>query len=369
MRRILAMALFLSCAASQAQAQIRIGASGPVTGSMAIYGENLKNGVTQAIEDINASGGVLGQKLELVFGDDQGDPRQGVSVANKMVGDGVRFLVGHINSGVTIPATNVYSEAGVLAITPTGTNPQITERGLPMVFRACGRDDQQGAVAGKYLAEKFKGKTIAIVHDKTTYGKGLADETQKALRAAGGQDAVYLALNAGEKDYTAVVSRLKAANVDVVFYGGAIGEAGLLLRQMRDQGVQATLMSGDGISSTEFATLAGPAVAGTLMTYSRDPRHNPAAKDAVARFMSKNIDPEPYVLYSYASVQVLAEAMKRAKSTDPKAVAAEMHRGDNFETVVGPIAFDAKGDVKEANYFVFRWGVDGGGKAVFDEVK
>ena len=194
------------------------------------------------------------------------DPKQGVSVANKFVGDGVKFVVGHFNSGVTMPASEVYQENGILEITPSATNPKITERGMWNIFRTCGRDDQQGAVAGAYILKHFKGKKIAVVHDKTTYGKGLADETKKALNKGGVKEVLYEGVNTGEKDYSALVSKIKESGADLVYWGGLHTEGGLIVRQMRDQGVKAPLMGGDGITTDEFASIGGPGVEGTLMT-------------------------------------------------------------------------------------------------------
>src|SRR6478672_11735985 len=178
----LVAALAFSGAAS---AQIKFGVAGPITGPNAAFGAQLVQGTTQAIEDINKAGGILGQQLTLEQGDDVSDPKQGVSVANKFVGDGVKFVVGHFNSGVTIPASDVYSENGMLVITPAATNPKVTERNMWNIFRVCGRDDQQGSLAGAIIAQRFKGKRVAIVHDKTTYGQGLADETRKTMAAKG----------------------------------------------------------------------------------------------------------------------------------------------------------------------------------------
>ncbi len=229
-------------------AQIKIGVAGPITGPNAAFGAQLKNGAEQAVEDINAAGGILGQKITVALGDDVSDPKQGVSVANKFVGDGVKFVVGHFNSGVTMPASEVYQENGILQITPASTNPKITERGMWNIFRTCGRDDQQGAVAGDYILKNFKGKKIAVVHDKTTYGQGLADETKKAMNKGGMKEVLYEGVNIGEKDFSALVSKIKAAGADLVYWGGLHTEGGLIVRQMRDQGVKAPLMGGDGIT-------------------------------------------------------------------------------------------------------------------------
>src|SRR5215470_11742296 len=304
---VLAIATAALVGASGASAQLKIGVAGPLTGPNAAFGAQLKNGAEQAAADLNAKGGILGQQIQLVFGDDASDPKQGVSVANKMAGDGVKFIIGHFNSGVTMPASEVYQENGIYVITPSATNPKITERGLWNVFRTCGRDDQQGAVAGKYILAKFKGKKIAIVHDKTTYGQGLADETKKAMNKAGVKEVLYEGVNLGEKDFSALVSKIKAAGADLVYWGGLHTEGGLIVRQMRDQGIKAPLMGGDGITSDEFATVGGPGVEGTLMTYGPDPRNRPEAKGVLEKFRAKRFEPEAYTLYSYAIFQIIKQ--------------------------------------------------------------
>jgi branched-chain amino acid transport system substrate-binding protein len=364
MRKILltGVALGLGLAfASAANAQIKIGVAGPITGPNAAFGAQLKNGVEQAVEDINAAGGINGQKLVLVVGDDVSDPKQGVSVANKFASEGVKFVVGHFNSGVSIPSSDIYAESGIVQVSPASTNPNYTDRGLWNTFRTCGRDDQQGIVAGGYLADKFKGKKVAVIHDKTPYGKGLADETQKAMSAKGLKEVMYEGINTGEKDYSALVSKLKQANVDVVYYGGLHTEAGLIIRQMRDQGLNAPMMSGDGIVSAEFVSIAGPGADGTLMTFSPDPRKNPNAKDVVAKFKAKNYEPEAYTLYSYAAAQILVDAAKQASSTDGKKIADVMKAGKPFKTVIGDITFDKKGDITRPDYVMYVWkkGADG----------
>ena len=346
---------------SAANAQIKIGVGGPITGPNASFGAQLKNGAEQAVEDINAAGGVNGQKLQVVIGDDASDPKQGVSAANKFAGEGVKWVVGHFNSGVSIPASEVYQESGIIQVSPASTNPRFTERNMWNTFRTCGRDDQQGIVAGTYLASKFKGKKVAVVHDKTPYGKGLADETQKTMNGKGLKEVLYEGINTGEKDYSALVSKLKQANVDVVYFGGLHTEAGLIVRQMRDQGLNAPLMGGDGIVSSEYVSIAGPGAEGTLMTFSPDPRKNPAAKDVVAKFKAKNFEPEAYTLYAYAAVQILAEAAKQAKSVDGKKLSEVMKQGKPFKTVIGDIAFDKKGDITRPDYIMYVWkkGADG----------
>ncbi len=350
-----------------ANAQIKFGVAGPITGPNAAFGAQLKNGTEQAIEDINAAGGILGQKIVLSIGDDVSDPKQGVSVANKFVGDGVKFVVGHFNSGVTMPASEVYAENGILMISPSATNPKITERGLWNTFRTCGRDDQQGEVAAAYIAKNFKDKKIAVIHDKTTYGQGLADETRKGLTKAGIKDVLYEGINAGEKDFSALISKIKSVGADYIYWGGLHTEGGLIVRQMRDQGVKAVLISGDGITTDEFATIGGPGVEGTLMTFPPDPQKRPEAAAVVKKFAAKNFKPEAYTLYSYAAVQVMAEGAKRANSVDPKKIADALKGGQPVKTVIGDLAFDKKGDITRPDYTMYTWKKGADGKVTYIE--
>jgi branched-chain amino acid transport system substrate-binding protein len=357
--------------AGSAAAQIKMGVAGPITGANAPFGAQLKNGAEMAVNDINAAGGILGQKIALEFGDDVADPKQGVSVANKFAADGVKFVVGHFNSGVTMPSSEVYQENGILEITPSATNPMITERGMWNIFRTCGRDDQQGAIAGAYILQHFKGKKVAIVHDKTTYGQGLADETKKAINAKGMKEVLYEGINIGDKDFSALVSKIKASGADLVYWGGLFTEGGLIVRQMRDQGVKAPLFGGDGITSDEFASVGGPGVEGTLMTFPPDPRNRPEAKAVVDKFrnMSPPFEPESYTLYSYAAVQIMKEAAERAKSLDPKKVADVMHSGVKFKTAIGDISYNKKGDITRLDYVVYVWKKDNNGKITYVELK
>lgn len=370
MKRIttLGLALGLGFAlAGTASAQVKFGMAGPITGPSAATGAQMKNGVDQAAADINATGGILGQKITVQYGDDVSDPKQGVSVANKFAGDGVKFVIGNYNSGVTIPSSEVYQENGILEISPASTNPTVTERKMWNIFRVCGRDDQQGKVAGAYILKHFKGKKIAVVHDKTTYGKGLADETKKAINAGGMKEALYEGINTGEKDYSALVSKIKQSGADLVYFGGLYTEGGLIVRQMRDQGVKAPMMGGDGITSDEFASVGGPGVEGTLMTYGPDPRNKPEAKKVVDEFRAKKFEPEAYTLYSYAGVQVIKQAAEAAKSLDPKKVAEKMHSGMKFKTVLGELSFDKKGDITKLDYVMYIWKKDAGGKVTYVE--
>jgi len=363
----LAVGFAIALTGNSAQAQVKFGVGGPITGPSAATGAQMKNGVDQAAKDINAAGGILSEKIAVEYGDDVSDPKQGVSVANKFAADGVKFVIGHYNSGVTIPSSEVYQENGILQITPASTNPTVTERKMWNIFRVCGRDDQQGKVAGDYILKHFKGKKVAVVHDKTTYGKGLADETKKTINAGGMKEMLYEGINTGEKDYSALVSKIKQSGADLVYFGGLYTEGGLIVRQMRDQGVKAPLMGGDGITSDEFAAVGGPGVEGTLMTYGPDPRNKPEAKSIVEEFRAAKFEPEAYTLYSYAGVQVIKQAAEAGKSLDPKKVAEKMHSGMKFKTVLGDLSFDKKGDITKLDYVMYIWKKDASGKVTYIE--
>jgi len=337
---------------------LTVGVAGPMTGGEATFGRQMNNGTELAVADINAAGGVLGKKLKLEVGDDACDPKQARSVGEKFAGMKVPFVAGHYCSSSSIPASEAYAEGNVLQITPASTNPTFTERGLWNTFRVCGRDDQQGKVAGAYIAKNYKGKNVAVIHDKTTYGKGLADETKKALNAAGVKEKLYEAYNKGDKDFTALVSKIKLNNIDIVFVGGYHQEAGLILRQMRDQGLKTVLMAGDALADKEFASITGPAGEGVLFTFGPDPRKKPTAAAVVAKFKAKNIDPEGYTLYTYAAFQVWSQAAAKAGTTDSKKV-AETIRAGSWDTVLGKIAYDKKGDITVIDYVVYKWDKNG----------
>jgi branched-chain amino acid transport system substrate-binding protein len=351
-----------------AWADILIGVAGPITGPNAAFGAQLQKGAEQAAADINAAGGINGEKIVLTIGDDVSDPKQGISVANKFVADGVKYVVGHFNSGVTIPASDVYAENGILVITPSATNPQLTERGLWNTFRTCGRDDQQGAVAGGYLAANFKDAKIAVIHDKTPYGQGLADETKKSLNGAGVTEAMYEGINVGDKDFSALIAKMKEAGVSVIYYGGLHTEFGLIERQAADQGLKATFMSGDGIVSNELASIAGDAVDGTLMTFAPDPRKNPNAKELVEKFRAAGFEPEAYTLYSYAALQIVAAAANKVgKSDDAQKVAEEIKKSGPWTTAIGDISYDSKGDITRPDYVMYTWKKGDDGKYTYFE--
>jgi branched-chain amino acid transport system substrate-binding protein len=349
------VAIGLAGAAVPARAQIHIAVAGPITGEYAAVGEQMKTGAEQAVADLNKAGGVLGQQLVLDVGDDACDPKQAVSVANQLASKQVKLVVGHYCSGSSIPASKVYTEEGILEISPASTNPKYTDEGSWNTFRVCGRDDDQGKVAGDYLASHFKNDKIAILNDNSAYGKGLADETEKALHAAGGKEVLTAAYTPGEKDYSSLVSRLKQAGVTVIYIGGYHTEAGLIIRQAKEQGLKATLVGGDALVTNEFWQIAGDAGAGTMMTFPPDPRLMKSAADVVKEFKAKKVDPEGYVLYTYAAVQVWADAVKKIASTDPRKVAAALKATGNWPTVIGPISFNAKGDTTGGGYVFYIW--------------
>ena len=350
----LALGATLALSTAALAEDMTIAVAGPMTGGESAFGRQMKNGADMAIADINAAGGVLGKKLALDVEDDACDPKQARSVAEKIGSAKIPFVAGHYCSSSSIPASEAYAESNVLQITPASTNPAFTERKLWNVARVCGRDDQQGLVAGNYIARHFKGKNIAILDDKTTYGKGLADETKKALNKAGVKEKLYESYTKGDKDFNAIVSRLKAQNIDLVYVGGYHQEAGLILRQMRDQGLKTVLMAGDALADKEYASITGPAGEGTLFTFPPDPRKKPTAAAIVEKFKAKNIDPEGYTLYTYAAIQVWSQAAAKAGTTDPKKVMDTIKAG-TWDTVTGKIQYDAKGDIKQVDYVVYKW--------------
>jgi branched-chain amino acid transport system substrate-binding protein len=337
-----------------ARADIPIAVVGPMTGKDAAFGEQMKAGAVQAVADINAKGGVLGQKLVLEIGDDACDAKQAVAVANQMAGKKVKLIAGHFCSGASIPASDVYAEEGIVQISPGSTNPKLTEAGKKNVFRVCGRDDQQGQVAGDFLAKRFGKKKIAIVHDKTAYAQGLADETKKQLNKNGVQEVLYETITPGEKDYSALVSKLKSAGVEILYYPGYFTEAGLIVRQMREQGMNTVLVAGDALVSNDFWSITGPLGEGTLFSFSPDPRKNPNAADVVKAFQAKGIEPEGYTLYTYGAIQAWVDAVEKAKTPDSGPVIAAL-KGNQFDTVLGTIGFDAKGDVTAPGYVFYEW--------------
>jgi branched-chain amino acid transport system substrate-binding protein len=337
---------------------ITIAVAGPMTGFVATFGRQMRDGAELAVSDINAAGGVLGKKLKLEVGDDACDPKQARSVGEKFAGMKVPFVAGHYCSSSSIPASEAYAEGNVLQITPASTNPTFTERGLWNTFRVCGRDDQQGAVAGAYIAKNYKGANVAIIHDKTVYGKGLADETKKALNTAGVKEKLYEAYNKGDRNFAALVSKIKLNNIDIVYVGGYHTEVALIVRQMRDEGLKTVLMAGDALADIQFGSITGPAGEGVLFTFGPDPRKKPTAAAVVRRFRDKDIDPQGYTLYAYAAFQVWSQAVGKAATIDARKIAATLRAG-TWDTVLGKIAYDRKGDITNTDYIVYKWDKNG----------
>lgn len=351
--RVALLAALLLAAAS-ARADIVIGVAGPMTGSNAAFGEQFRRGAERAVADLNAKGGVLGQKLRLVTGDDACDPKQAVSVANDLASKGAVFVAGHYCSSSSIPASDVYAESGIVQISPASTATELTDRKLTNVFRVCGRNDDQGLLAATYVADHFAGKRIAILDDKSTFGKGVADQFRKGLNAHGIKEVMNDSITGGEKDYSPLVTKLKQAGADLVYFGGYHPEAGLIVRQMRAQNLRTVLMGADSMVTDEFWAITGPAGEGTLLTFGPDPRLNPANAALVRSFRAAGYEPEAYTLYTYAAVQAWAQAAAKARSTDMAKVSAAL-RANIFDTVKGPLGFNAKGDVTAPGYVVYVW--------------
>lgn len=349
-------------------ADVIFGIGAPLTGPNAAFGAQIQRGAEKAVADINAAGGINGEQIQVLLGDDQSDPKQGVSVANKFAADGVSVMVGPYNSGVAIPTAPVYAENGILQITPGATNPQFTEQGLWNTIRVCGRDDQQGAVAGAYIAEHFKDAKVAVVHDKTPYGQGLAELTKAAMNEHGVNEVMFEGINVGDKDFSALISKMKQAGVTLVYFGGLHTEAGLLVRQMADQGLNVPLMSGDAVVSNELAAIAGDAVANVMNTFAPDPRGRPEAADLVQQFRDEGFEPEAYTLYAYAAVQIVAQAANKAGSNDPQEIAASIKANGPFQTVLGDLSFDEKGDITRPDYVMYQWRMGDDGKYNYFEM-
>jgi branched-chain amino acid transport system substrate-binding protein len=352
LRALLIAACLLAPAA--ARADIVVGLVAPLSGPNAVFGEQMRRGAEMAVADINAKGGVMGQKLVLNKLDDASNPSQGVAIANKLATDGGVAAFGNFNSAVSIPSSKIFEDEGIVMVSPASTNPQLTEQGFDLIFRTCGRDDQQGDVAATWLLKRHKGEKIAIIHDQTTYGKGLADATKAAINKGGLRESLYDAVNVGDRDMSALVTKLKDAGIQVVYFGGLHTEAGLLVRQMGEGGLKAQFMSGDGVVNQEFWNIAGSFAEGALVTFGNEYRDKPAASDVVKRFRTAGFEPEAYTLYTYAAVQVWSQAAIKAGSAQATKVAKTMREG-SYETVIGPLAFDKKGDRKTTDYVVYRW--------------
>lgn len=353
MKRFFAAFALIALASLPARADVTLGLAGPLTGENAFFGEQMKHGAEQAVADINAAGGINGEKLVLHFADDACDPKQAVTVANQMASLGIRFVVGHACSGASIPASKVYNEEGILMMTSISTNPALTDAGFKTIFRANGRDDQQGQIVAQYILKHFHDKKIAIAHDQSAWGHGIAEELRKSLNAGGVKEVMFETFAPGERDYSAFISRLKQAGVEVAFLGGYHTSVGLIVRQMKAQGAAFQVIGGDALFTSQFWAITGPDGEGVLMSYSPDPRKYPEAKAAVEALRKSGFEPEGYTLNTYAAVQAIAEGIKRA-GRDPIKVAGAL-RQTPVKTVIGPLAFDAKGDISGTNFVLYHW--------------
>jgi branched-chain amino acid transport system substrate-binding protein len=337
---------------------INIAVAGPMTGALAAFGEQLRRGSEMAVKDLNAAGGVMGKHINLLVGDDQCDPKQAVQVANDLVQKGVVFVAGHFCSGSSIPASAVYADEGILQITPASTNPALTEdsaaKGIKTIFRTCGRDDKQGEFAGPWIAKTYAGKNVAVLDDRSAYGQGLADETAKNMEKSGMKPAMRETYTAGDKDFSALISKMKEAKIDVVYIGGYHPDSALMMRQSRDQGFKAEFISADATNSQEFWSISGPAGEGMRFSDASSAINLDSAKKVVAAFRADNYEPEGYTLSSYAAIQAWAAAVTKAGTTDGEKV-AETLRASTIPTVIGDLAWDEKGDLKQVRYAWFIW--------------
>ncbi|MGE8345097.1 branched-chain amino acid ABC transporter substrate-binding protein [Pseudomonas helleri] len=334
---------------------IKIGIAGPKTGPVTQYGDMQFMGAKQAIKDINAKGGVDGKMLEAKEYDDACDPKQAVAVANKVVNDGVKFVVGHLCSSSTQPASDIYEDEGVIMITPAATSPEITSRGYKLVFRTIGLDSAQGPAAGNYIAKFVKPKVVAVLHDKQQYGEGIATAVKQTLEKDGIKVAVFEGINAGDKDFASVIQKLKQANVDFVYYGGYHPELGLILRQAKEKGLNAKFMGPEGVGNDSISQIAQDASEGLLVTLPKSFDTDPENKAIADAIKADNKDPSgPFVFPAYSAVELIAQGITAAKSEDPAKVAEAIHAG-TFKTPTGDLSYDAKGDLKDFKFVVYEW--------------
>ncbi len=353
-------AVCLAGAISAAQAEtLKIGLAGPATGPVAQYGDMQKIGVMAAIEDINKAGGINGMQLEGVIYDDACDPKQAVAVANKIVNDGIQHVVGHLCSSSTEPASDIYDEEGVLMITAASTSPSITEKGYQLIFRTIGLDSLQGTLAAQHILNNAKPQRIAIIHDKQQYGEGLATTVKSVLEGSNVNAVMFEGVTAGDKDFSALIAKLKKNNVDFVYYGGYHPELGLILRQSREKGFGAQFMGPEGIVNSDLAKIAGQAVEGVLATAPKSFDQNPVNQARVDAIKAKGEDPTgPFVFTAYAAVELMKNAIEKTGDTDPEAL-AEHIRSNPLDTAIGKVSYDEKGDLTESTFQVYTLHTDG----------
>ena len=342
-----ALALALS---GSAAAEIRLGFASPLTGPFAASGARYRLAVELAVADLNRKGGLLGQPVTLTVADDGCGLQQAIEAARQLVAAGVGAVIGHVCSHSSLLAAGIYETADVLMITPASTHPRLTEEGRQNVFRLKGRDDQQGKLAADLLAANWPGRAIAILHDGSVYGEGLAIQARRQLRAAGVVEAIYDLYTPGQADYSALAARLQAAGIEALYLGGYGPDAARILLALRARADDLQLVGGDGLGMGEFWTIAGKAGAGTLFSTRPDPKGLPAAAEVMARLQAQGLRSlRASGLGWYAAVQVWARAVERAGTADLAAVARTLRRG-HFDTVLGRVAFDQKGDLEGATW-------------------
>lgn len=344
---------------SSAFADIKIAMVIPATGPLTQYGDMVKEGVMTAVEMVNAAGGVNGQKVTTEVVDDACEPKQGPVAANRVVNDKIHYVVGPVCSGATIAATPIYENEGVVVVSPSATSPAVTDgKNYHFIFRTIGRDDQQGPAAAKFIVDHFHPKKVAVLHDKQSYGQGIASTVRDDLKKAGIDVVMFEGINAGDTDYSSVITKLKAAGVDFVYFGGYHPEMGLLLRQAGEQGLKARWMGPEGVGNPAINAIAGPAVEGMLLTLPADFSSNPKNAAIVKAFKDKKRDPSgAFQLTSYAAADALLQSIK-AVGDDPQKVADYMHK-TTFDTPIGPTSWNKQGDLTAFQFDVFEWHKDG----------
>ena len=332
---------------------IKIGLAAVQSGSDAQIGLTMLQGSQIAIDEWNAKGGVLGRPIETIWLDDEGNPQKANTVAHNLVDDGVVAVLGHLNSNCTIPASIVYNAEKVLQITPGSTNPKYTEQGFPGAFRICGRDDQQGPVAGKFLHDVLKLNKIAILHNKTAYGEGLATEVKKTFESLGGQVTMFQGIGTDENDFSANISVIQGSGAEGFFWGGMYGQGGPLCVKMRQSGVNIPFVSGDGCFDQSFINTLANYSANVYLSFGKDYHQLPAAQPFLEKYKAKyGHDEGAYSVYGYDAANVLLTAVQQAQSTDLDKVAAVM-KSQPFDTILGKVEFDAKGDVKGSGFVMW----------------
>jgi len=335
----------------------RIGSASPLTGPQAHIGIDIKNGVQLAIEDLNAKGMEIGGrkvKFELIAEDDEANPTKATTVAQKLVDSKVAAVVGHFNSGASIPASKVYSDAGIPQISPSSTNPKYTLQGFKTTFRVVAHDDQQGPTLGRFAIEKLKAKNIAVVDDSTAYGQGLADAFAATVKAAGANIVAREHTTDKDTDFRAILTSIRGRKPDLIMFGGIDPQAGPMVRQMAQLGIKAKFIGGDGMQTPNFIKIAGEAAEGVMASMPGLPKEQmPGGKDFVERYKKKfNVDVELFAPMGYDAVMVFADAMRRAGSTEPSKFLPEVGK-TQYQGVIGPIAFDEKGDLRNGPITIY----------------